>query len=136
MSKAGFDQAMDRMIAGMQYAIDHYGPNVGPDWDSDEMARGGYHIHVECGKGGRKPTWSDLKSATVVLKDKIELFSASRRNYKDVQVHISRMGQDPNLPLAVLDVWQAAGQLCSKIPDLCEFPAEPKLEPQREHATA
>ena len=107
MPKVDFQRQMNRFIAGIEYGIRTEGADAIWELDEDDVRLGKFVLSIVGGSGGRRPTYGDLRSAGVVLRDNIEHFSVSSRSYKEVQVHVVRIGTNKDLPLAVIDVFRA-----------------------------
>lgn len=106
MPKVDFQRQMDRFIAGIEYGIRTEGAEAIWELDDDDVRLGKFLLSIVSGSGGRRPTYGDLRSAGVVLRDNIEHFSVSSRSYKEVQVHVVRIGTNKDLPLAIIDVFR------------------------------
>ena len=106
MPKVDFQRQMNRFIAGIEYGIRTEGADAIWELDEDDVRLGKFVLSIVGGSGGRRPTYGDLRSAGVVLRDNIEHFSVSSRSYKEVQVHVVRIGTNKDLPLAVIDVFR------------------------------
>ncbi|MDI1491513.1 MAG: hypothetical protein OHK93_002722 [Ramalina farinacea] len=106
MPKVDFQRQMNRFIAGIEYGIRSEGADAIWELDEDDVRLGNFVLFIVGGSGGRRPTYGDLRSAGVVLRDNIEHFSVSSRSYKEVQIHVVRIGTTKDLPLAVIDVFR------------------------------
>ena len=108
MPKADFQRQINRFIGGIEYGIRTEGADTIWELDEDDIRLGAFVLSIVSGTEGRRPKYGDLRSAGIVLRDNIEHFSVSSRSYKEVQVHVVRMGTDPSLPLAVMDVYKGS----------------------------
>ena len=106
MPKVDFERQMNRFIAGIEYGIRTEGADTIWGYDEDVAHLGRFLLSIVGGSGGRRPTFGDLRSAGIVLRDNIEHFSVSSRSYKEVQLHVVRIGTSRDLPLAVIDVYK------------------------------
>lgn len=106
MPKLDFRKQMDRFIAGIEFGIRTEGVDAEWKLDEDDVRLGKFVLSIVGGSGGRRPTYGDLRSTGIVLRDNIEHFSVSSRSYKEVQLYVVRIGTKKDLPLAIIDVFR------------------------------
>ena len=105
MPKAGFPHFIDGFLLRMDRFIALVGPRS--TWTQGEyrFTDGPFELTIVSGIDVH-PSFGDVYSAGVAIRDKIDHFGV-RDRYYEIQVSVYRIGDGLAFPLAVIDVWSS-----------------------------